>query len=171
MLSEDEKEAIKKVEEIKNMKFIITSSFYSRGAISLSIVEKEAIDTVLNLIEKQQKKIEDYETIEKIEVDNENRLSEEEVLISTMEYYIETNQVMTVPEQENQLIAVKYILNEKNKQINNSVGKDVIREKIEATDNELEEKYSAEKISVFSGNTYMEKFKLIGKRQALQELL
>lgn len=40
MLSEDEKEAIKKVEEIKNMKFIITSSFYSRGAISLSIVEK-----------------------------------------------------------------------------------------------------------------------------------
>lgn len=88
-----------------------------------------------------------------------------------MEYYIETNQVMTVPEQENQLIAVKYILNEKNKQINNSVGKDVIREKIEATDNELEEKYSAEKISVFSGNTYMEKFKLIGKRQALQELL
>ena len=54
MLSEDEKEAIKKVEEIKNMKFIITSSFYSRGAISLSIVEKEAIDTVLNLITKLQ---------------------------------------------------------------------------------------------------------------------
>ena len=52
MLSEDEKEAIKKVEEIKNMKFIITSSFYSRGVISLSIVEKEAIDIVLNLIEK-----------------------------------------------------------------------------------------------------------------------
>lgn len=52
MLSEDEKEAIKKVEEIKNMKFIITSSFYSRGALSLSIVEKEAIDIVLNLVEK-----------------------------------------------------------------------------------------------------------------------
>lgn len=52
MLSEDEKGAIKKVEEIKNMKFIITSSFYSRGAISLSIVEKEAIDIVLNLVEK-----------------------------------------------------------------------------------------------------------------------
>ena len=63
MLSEDEKEAIKKVEEIKNIKFIITSSFYSRGAISLSIVEKEAIDTVLNLIIKQSNilnKIEEY---------------------------------------------------------------------------------------------------------------
>ena len=59
MLSEDEKEAIKKVEEIKNMKFIITSSFYSRGAISLSIVEKEAIDTVLNLITKLQKENEE----------------------------------------------------------------------------------------------------------------
>ena len=89
------------------------------------------LETLLNLIEKQQKKIEDYETIEKIEVDNENRLSEEEVLISTMEYYIETNQVMTVPEQENQLIAVKYILNKKNKQINNSVSKDKIREKMQ----------------------------------------
>ena len=50
MLSESEKRAIKKVEEIKNMKFIITSSFYSRGAISLSIVEKEPIDIVLKLI-------------------------------------------------------------------------------------------------------------------------
>lgn len=59
MLSEDEKEAIKKVEEIKNMKFIITSSFYSRGAISLSIVEKEAIDIVLNLITKLQKENEE----------------------------------------------------------------------------------------------------------------
>ena len=55
MISESEKRAIKKVEEIKNMKFIITSSFYSRGAISLSIVEKEAIDIVLNLITKLQK--------------------------------------------------------------------------------------------------------------------
>lgn len=52
-----------------------------------------------------------------------------------------------------------------------SIPKSLVKEKIEELNEILEEKYSAEKISVFSGNTYMEKFKLIGKLQVLQELL
>lgn len=54
---------------------------------------------------------------------------------------------------------------------NGCIPKSKIKEKIEEINSELEEKYSAEKISVFSGNTYMEKFKLLGKLQALQELM
>ena len=61
-----------------------------------------------------------------------------------MKYYIETEQVMTVPEQENQLIAVQHILNEKNKQINNSVSKDKIEEYLK----EAEEKYQVYKKGV-----------------------
>lgn len=55
MLNEDEKKAIEILERIKNMKFNITSSFYSSGTISLSIEEKEAIETVLNELEKKDK--------------------------------------------------------------------------------------------------------------------
>lgn len=55
MLSENEKEAIEIVKKIKNIKINVTSSFYSSGTISLSIEEKEAIETVLNLITKLQK--------------------------------------------------------------------------------------------------------------------
>lgn len=55
MLSEDEKKAIEIVKEIKNIKFKVTSSFYSSGTVSLNIEEKEAIDTILNLITKLQK--------------------------------------------------------------------------------------------------------------------
>lgn len=150
-MSEEEKKAIKSLNEFSNTKYGCFSA--EEGKVILNLIEKqqkeiERISSEFNigkrqyeeLIEdyeelnlkniEQQKEIEEYKTIEKIEIDNENRLSEEEVLISTMEYYIETNQVMTVPEQENQLIAVKYILNEKNKQIKNSVSKDKIREKL-----------------------------------------
>lgn len=55
MLSEEEKKAIEILQKIKNIKFNVTSSFYSSGTISLSIEEKEAIDTVLNLVTKLQK--------------------------------------------------------------------------------------------------------------------
>ena len=58
MLSENEKKAIEIVKEIKNIKFKVTSSFYSSGTVSLNIEEKEAIDTILNLITKLQKEIE-----------------------------------------------------------------------------------------------------------------
>ena len=58
MLSEEEKKAIEIVKKIKNIKFKVTSSFYSSGTISLTIEEKEAIDTALNLITKLQKEIE-----------------------------------------------------------------------------------------------------------------
>lgn len=54
MLSEEEKKAVKTLERIKNMKFNITSSFYSSGTISLSIEEKEAIETVINELEYKQ---------------------------------------------------------------------------------------------------------------------
>ena len=50
------------VAKSQNIKFIITSSFYSRGAISLSIVEKEAIDIVINLITKLEKENEERDT-------------------------------------------------------------------------------------------------------------
>ena len=60
MLSEEEKKAIEIVKEIKNIKFKVTSSFYSNGTISLTIEEKEAIDTVLNLVTRFQKEI-DYQ--------------------------------------------------------------------------------------------------------------
>ena len=66
MLNEDEKKAIEILERIKNMKFNITSSFYSSGTISLSIEEKEAIETVLNELEKKDKEIEQLE----IKIDN-----------------------------------------------------------------------------------------------------
>lgn len=56
-MSEDEKKAIEIVKKIKNMKFNVTSSFYSSGTVSLSIEEKEAIDTVLNIITKLQKEV------------------------------------------------------------------------------------------------------------------
>lgn len=63
MLSEEEKKAIEIVKKIKDMKFKVTSSFYSSGTISLSIEEKEAIDTVLNLITKLQKENEELKAI------------------------------------------------------------------------------------------------------------
>ena len=59
MLSEEEKKAIEIVKKIKNIKFNVTSSFYSSGTISLSIEEKEAIETALNLITKLQKENEE----------------------------------------------------------------------------------------------------------------
>lgn len=37
MLSKEEKKAIEIVKEIKNIKFKVTSSFYSSGTISLNI--------------------------------------------------------------------------------------------------------------------------------------
>ena len=61
MLSEEEKKAIEIVKKIKNIKFNVTSSFYSSGTISLSIEEKEAIETALNLITKLQKENEEKE--------------------------------------------------------------------------------------------------------------
>lgn len=51
-MTSEEKKAIEIVKKIKNIKFTITSSFYSSGTISLAIEEKEAINIVLNLIEK-----------------------------------------------------------------------------------------------------------------------
>lgn len=63
------------------------------------------------------------------------------------------------------------ILKDYRDKIKNSIPVSLVEEKIEELNKELEEKYSADKISIFSGNTYMEKFKLIGKRQALQEIL
>ena len=59
MLSEEEKKAIEILQKIKNIKFNVTSSFYSSGTISLSIEEKKAIDTVLNLTTKLQKENEE----------------------------------------------------------------------------------------------------------------
>jgi len=55
--------------------------------------------------------------------------------------------------------------------LDNSIPKEKVKAEIQKIENELEEKYSAEKISVFSGNTYMEKFKLLGKLEVLKELL
>ncbi len=55
--------------------------------------------------------------------------------------------------------------------LENSILKEAIVKKRNELDKELEQKYSAEKISIFSENTYMEKFKLLGKREILQELL
>ena len=49
-MNEKEKKSIEIVKKIKNMKFNVTSSFYSSGTISLSIEEKEGIETVLNII-------------------------------------------------------------------------------------------------------------------------
>ena len=59
-MSEEEQKAIEIVKKIKNMKFKVTSSFYSSGTISLSIEEREAINTVLNLIAKLQKENKKY---------------------------------------------------------------------------------------------------------------
>lgn len=62
-MSEEEQKAIEIVKKIKNMKFKVTSSFYSSGTISLSIEEREAINTVLNLITKLQKENEEKDKI------------------------------------------------------------------------------------------------------------
>lgn len=65
-MNDEQKKAIEIVKEIKNIKFKVTSSFYSSGTVSLNIEEKEAIDTVLNLITKLQKENEEKDkTIEK----------------------------------------------------------------------------------------------------------
>ena len=61
-MNEEEKKAIEIVKKIKNIKFNVTSSFYSSGTISLSIEEKEAIETALNLITKLQKENEDIKS-------------------------------------------------------------------------------------------------------------
>lgn len=53
----------------------------------------------------------------------------------------------------------------------NYIPKEAIRKKIKEIQIELDKKYSAEKISIFSGNTYMEKFKLLGRIYALKEIL
>lgn len=55
--------------------------------------------------------------------------------------------------------------------LDNSISKDKIIKQKKEYDKELEEKYNADKISVFSGNTYMEKFRLLGKSKALGDLL
>lgn len=66
-------------------------------------------------------------------------------------------------------------LKEKNEYLPNWVSKKYvskakIKEKIEEVEIELEN-YAADKINVFSGQTYMEKFKLLGKLYILKELL
>lgn len=63
------------------------------------------------------------------------------------------------------------ILKDYRDKVENSIPISVIQNTLDNIDRELEEKYSAEKISVFSGNTYMEKFKLLGSRHVLQKLL
>ena len=70
MLLEHEKKAIEIVKKIKNIKFNVTSSFYSSGTISLNIEEKESIDTVLNLITKLQKENEKYKYLYQKALDN-----------------------------------------------------------------------------------------------------
>lgn len=84
MLSEEEKKAIEIVKKIKNIKFNVTSSFYSSGTISLSIEEKEAIETALNLITKLQKENEEkdqeitkYKNMYKSEHDIHNTRNEQ----------------------------------------------------------------------------------------------
>lgn len=76
-------------------------------------------------------------------------------------------------QEETGILKYKYekALDDLTKIFKNSIPKSKVKEKIEELHNELEEKYGAEKISIFSGNTYMEKFKLLGKVQALQELM
>lgn len=80
-MNEEEKKAIEIVKKIKNMKFNVTSSFYSSGTISLSIEEKEAIETVLKLISKLRKenKGKDKQIDELIKyIDNNNYVDSEE---------------------------------------------------------------------------------------------
>ena len=95
MLSEEEKKAIKIVKKIKDMKFKVTSSFYSSGTISLSIEEKEAIDTVLNLITKLQKENEELKiTVNKQSIDISNNLLElqqKDKQIDELVKYIDSN--------------------------------------------------------------------------------
>lgn len=70
--------------------------------------------------------------------------------------------------------AIEIVLNlieKQQKEIENSVSKDKIREEIKENNKILEKNYSAKKICVFSGNTYMEKLKLLGKNEALNKLL
>lgn len=56
-------------------------------------------------------------------------------------------------------------------ELDRRIAPEVIEEKLKNTFDILDEKYSVDKISVFSGNTYMEKFKLLGKVELCKELL
>ena len=129
--------------------------------------EHDNIDILFNLIEKQQKEIEK----------KDKRLKRQFKLLQKRDKEIEILKKESTKWIDNWLEENEKWQKERNengrlkRQIKNSIPKEVIREKIEEIQNELDEKYSAEKISIFSGNTYMEKFKLLGKLCGLKELL
>lgn len=137
-------EEIKAIESLKiKAEYIGDNYIFSKQATRN--LRKE-LDILLNLIEKQKGKIEVFKNASTEWINS----------------YLEENEKWQKERNENGRLK---------RQIKNSIPKEAIREKIKEIKNELDENYSAEKLSIFSGNTYMEKFKLLGKVYGLKELL
>lgn len=72
-MSEEEIEAIKELRMMKEINLSFTSYAWCNGNVRLSEGQKHTIDTILNLIEKQQKQI---EKLNKIKSKVENKVNE-----------------------------------------------------------------------------------------------
>lgn len=64
-LDKKEKKAIEDLTRLKNLELTFTSYSVCNGKVTLSKEDKIIIDTILNLIEKQQKEIEELQVINK----------------------------------------------------------------------------------------------------------
>lgn len=140
--TEEEKQAIQSINSFKSIKLLYGEIY----VMHLEQLKKyqTASEVILNLLEKYQKEIDSLEI----------KLDDKETELQILKDDIEADEIMYKSELEESYIS-----------------KEAIRKKIEEIQIELDKKYSAEKISIFSGNTYMEKFKLLGRIYALKELL
>lgn len=58
-MTDEEKKAIEFLDELKSLKYTMYSCFWSRGQFEFNEDEKQKIDIVLNLIQKQEKVIDE----------------------------------------------------------------------------------------------------------------
>ena len=83
-MNEEQKEAIKTIESFKNIKWY--SNIFPRGVEILTEEERREIDIVINLIEKQQKEIEDLKAITR-EYDAYELGEGNKIMIATKEWF------------------------------------------------------------------------------------
>lgn len=67
-MSEEEKKAIEGLKKIKKLELTFTSYFFCNGKVTLGEEDKTIIDTILNLIEKEQKELQQKEEIIKTSI-------------------------------------------------------------------------------------------------------
>ena len=148
-MSDEERKAI------DNMKSLL---LYSKEHEYFSPFQEQEIDDmniVLNIVEKQSKEIEELQ---------ENYSSAHKDINWFCENYI--SKVESEQRERKAYIKGTNVADE----LCNKKWKDKIKAKIEEVEIKLKD-YGADKINIFSGQTYMEKFRLLGALYVLQSFL